>query len=248
MSIVNKCPVCGEEIAYLITINGNCMALPRMCACKRAKKIAEDENVERIRKAERARDIINDGYLSTRFVESTFAMDDKKNPKTSERMERYCSKWGEMKQKNVGLYLFGNTGSGKTFYASAVANYVRKEIGDYVLIGSSSQMIQEMVGDFGGHRKMMEYKIAHYPLMVIDDLGTENKSEYNLSAMEQIIDMRLGAKLPLIVTSNYSPKDLYADGGLLGERIKSRLSEMCVPLAVVNDDRRRGKASERSKE
>ena len=243
----NRCPICGELNEYEVKICEEVVNLHRLCACERAEKAKAEEKHKSIEKAEKARDIINDGYLNTKFVEWTFEKDDLTNEKTSSRLKNYCAKWDEMKQKNIGLYLFGNTGSGKTFYASAIANYVRKEINDYVLIGSTSSFIQEMFGDFGRNRKLMEYKITHYPLMVIDDLGTESRSEYNMSSLEQIIDLRLGAKLPLIVTSNYSPKDLYADGGLLEERIKSRLSEMCVPLMVTKEDRRKGKAVERVK-
>ena len=243
----NRCPVCGELNEYEVKIGEEVVHLHRLCACERAEKAKTEEKHKSIEKAEKARDIINDGYLNTKFVEWTFEKDDLTNEKTSNRLKNYCAKWDEMKQKNIGLYLFGNTGSGKTFYASAIANYVRKEVNDYVLIGSTSSFIQEMFGDFGRNRKLMEYKITHYPLMVIDDLGTESRSEYNMSSLEQIIDLRLGAKLPLIVTSNYSPKDLYTDGGLLEERIKSRLSEMCVPLIVTKEDRRKGKAVERTK-
>ena len=243
----NRCVVCGELTEYEVKVGDEMLHLHRACKCEREEKAKEEAKHKSIEKAEKARDIINDGYLNTKFVEWTFEKDDMSNEKTTTRLKNYCAKWEEMKKKNIGLYLFGNTGSGKTFYASAIANYVRREINDYVLIGSSSAFIQEMFGDFGRNRKLMEYKITHYPLMVIDDLGTESRSEYNMSSLEQIIDLRLGSNLPLIVTSNYSPKDLYADGGLLEERIKSRLSEMCVPLVVTKEDRRKGKAVERSK-
>lgn len=243
----NRCVVCGELTEYEVKVGDEVLRLHRACACEREQKEKKNAEYVAIERAERARDIVNDGYLNTKFIEATFDKDDMTNEKTTARLKNYCAKWEEMKKKNIGLYLFGNTGSGKTFYASAIANYVRKELGEYVLIGSSSAYVQEMFGDFGRNRKLMEYKITHYPLMIIDDLGTESRSEFNMSSLEQIIDLRLGANLPLIVTSNYSPKDLYADGGLLEERIKSRLSEMCVPVIVTKEDRRKGKAVERSK-
>lgn len=243
---IKICPVCKEPLERDIKIGNETIRLRRRCSCELEERKREEECYEIARKAERARDIIYDGYLNIKFAEPSFSKDDCANSAMSERLLRYCDKWEEIKRKNIGLYLFGNTGSGKTFYASAIANRIRREVNDYVLIGSASSFIQETFGDFGKGRKLMEYKITHYPLMVIDDLGTENQSDFNLSAIEQIIDLRLGARLPLIVTSNFSPKDLYLDGGLLGERIKSRLSEMCVPLLVRASDRRKGKAMERN--
>lgn len=243
---IKICPVCKEPTEHVILKAGRePFVVHRMCACERKEYEAKRLACERIKRIERARDIVNDGYLNEKFAEPTLEKDDKKNFVMYDRMKRYCDKWEEMKNRNIGLYLFGNTGSGKTFYASAIANYLRKELNEYVLIGSSSALVNEMFGDFGRNRKLMEYKITHYPLMVIDDLGTENKTENMMASLEQIIDLRCNAKLPLIVTSNYSPKELYTDGGLLGERIKSRLSDMCVPLLVATEDRRKGKAVER---
>ena len=89
--------------------------LHRACACERKEKEIAEAKHKSIEKAEKARDIINDGYLNTKFVDWTFEKDDLTNEKTSNRLKNYCAKWGEMKQKNIGLYLFGNTGSGKTF-------------------------------------------------------------------------------------------------------------------------------------
>jgi DNA replication protein DnaC len=237
-----KCDVCGEPLEFEpIHFGDKEVRIHRQCACERKAAAEREEEAERARKAEKAKDIVYDGYLNKKFVEGEWKDDDKSNKKISESLLRYCKDWDVMKEKNIGVYLFGNTGSGKTFYASCIANYVRKKVNDYVLIGTSSQMVHEMVDDFGKGRKLMEYKISHYPLMVIDDLGTENASEYNMSTIEQIVDLRLSARKPLIITSNYAPKDLYADEGLLAERVKSRLSEMCVPMAVVKDDRRKDK-------
>lgn len=244
--MVSVCPVCGEPKGRFISIGKETIVMPRACKCEREERDAEKEQYERARKVERARDIINDGYFNESFAIPTFEMDDGKNPEMTERLMRYCSKWEEMKSKNIGLLLGGNVGSGKTFYACCIANYVRKEVNDNVLIASAPKYVQLMYGNFERNRELLEYKIAHYPLMVIDDLGAERSTSYTTSGLEEIISLRLDAKKPLIVTTNLPPKELYKEDGLQGKRIISRLSEMCVPIVVAHEDRRTGKAVERS--
>ena len=78
-------------------------------------------------------------------------------------------------------------------------------------------------------------------LLILDDLGTEFVTPYFLTVFYSLLNNRLGARLPTIVTTNIT------DGALLEkrytEKISSRLSAF-VPIRFLGEDIRPQKASE----
>ena len=78
-------------------------------------------------------------------------------------------------------------------------------------------------------------------LLILDDLGSEFNSGFLISTLYSLLNNRLGAKLPTIVTTNIT------DGALLEklytEKISSRLSSF-VPFLFMGDDIRAQKAEE----
>lgn len=227
-----KCSICGEDLVREIRIGDQVITLARPCLCQREERRAEQEKADRVALAEKARDILYAGYLDADYADESFDMDDGKNEKAAAFFQEYADNFSE---KSKGLYIFGNIGSGKTFYASCIANAVRKK-GFYVLIGTAQKLIHLMYSDFERNKDAVEYKIKHYPLMVIDDLGAEKNNEHTMTALEEIIDMRYKSKLPLIVTSNLPPKALT---GSQGERMKSRLMQMAEVKLLTDSDRRK---------
>ena len=78
-------------------------------------------------------------------------------------------------------------------------------------------------------------------LLILDDLGTEFVTPYFITTFYSLLNNRLGAGLPTIVTTNIT------DGALLEklytEKISSRLSSF-VPFLFMGDDIRAQKAEE----
>ena len=70
-------------------------------------------------------------------------------------------------------------------------------------------------------------------LLILDDLGTEFNSNFLITTLYSLLNNRLGAKLPTIVTTNVT------DGSLLEklytEKISSRLSSF-VPCRFLGED------------
>lgn len=241
---ITTCPVCGEPTARVITFGDNSFTLPLACKCARAKQKEFEEETERNRRMFRNDEIIRNGYLDPYYTELTFEKDDSPSSKPSVDLRRYVEKWEQMKEKNIGLLLMGSYGTGKTFYASAIANEVRK-LGDYVLIGTLSKLIQSMNEDYGRDKADWEHKIKTYPLMVIDDLGVERDTDYSYEQIENIIDLRYRSHMPVIVTTNISKEDLQNLNDVRKERVWSRLREMCTAYVISGEDRRRNKAREK---
>ena len=234
---IPNCPVCGEPTARLVKFGDGYMTLPLACKCKREEQAAFESEVKRNKEIFRNGEIIRNGYLDPYYAELTFEKDDSPDSKPSKDLRRYADKWEQMKEKNIGLLLMGSYGTGKTFYASAIANEVRRQ-GDYVLIGTLSKLIQSMNDDYGHDKAEWENKIKTYPLMVIDDLGVERDTDYSYEQIENIIDLRYRSHLPVIVTTNINVTDLANLNDVRKERVWSRLREMCTAYTINGNDRR----------
>lgn len=80
------------------------------------------------------------------------------------------------------------------------------------------------------------------PLLVIDDIGSEQPTEWGITRIYAIINARYEAYMPTIVTTNYTADDLIrrmtpSFGGKLGdmrnaEKTLDRLREMCVGIEM----------------
>ena len=91
---------------------------------------------------------------------------------------------------------------------------------------------------FLGKKELVKTKLGR---VILDDLGTEFVTPYFITTFYSLLNNRLGAGLPTIVTTNIT------DGSLLEkrytEKISSRLSAF-VPFNFVGEDIRAQKASE----
>ena len=85
--------------------------------------------------------------------------------------------------------------------------------------------------DPSGEEETLLQTAAGADLLILDDLGTEFNSSFFLSTLYSLLNNRLGAHLPTIVTTNI--------------KISSRLSSF-VPCLFVGKDIRGQKAREES--
>lgn len=171
-----------------------------------------------------------------------FANDDGANEKVSSIMRNYAEHFDEMREKGKGLLLFGKVGRGKSFLAACVGNYLI-ERGIPALMTDFARIERESNRKF---EKRQEYfdALNRFPLLILDDLGTERDTAYMNEVVYTVIDSRAKAGLPTIVTTNLTAEELKSPVNLTNQRIFSRLLEMCIPVEMVGDDRRRDKLRE----
>lgn len=82
-------------------------------------------------------------------------------------------------------------------------------------------------------------KWAGARLLLLDDIGAAKTSEWIEEVNYRLVNHRYEHELPTLITSNLTPKELAA---VLGERVYSRLSEMCQRIVLKGGDRRRAAA------
>ena len=85
---------------------------------------------------------------------------------------------------------------------------------------------------------------AKCDVLVLDDLGKEDATEWSVGAVFSVLDARYEDMRPTIVTSNYAPGALADRLARRGERvtaeaIASRISQTCRPVYLGERDRRR---------
>jgi DNA replication protein DnaC len=151
-----------------------------------------------------------------------------------------------------GLLLLGATGRGKTHLAyglirmliAAQCGHLYRRVG--VIGGSVPTLLSELRpgkqtkikytsdGEYYEIDHMQNYKSVS--LLFLDDLGAEKASDWTSETLYQIIDHRYNHMLPVIVASNLPPADLAKS---IGDRLASRLTEMCQTVVIKGEDRRR---------
>ena len=151
----------------------------------------------------------------------------------------------EFDHNSESLMLLGNAGLGKTHAALAIAGMVLEKGYDVIYVSSPDFFGRLEALHFGtdpaGEEETLLQTAAGADLLILDDLGTEFNSSFFISTLYSLLNNRIGAKLPTIVTTNIT------DGALLEklytEKISSRLSSF-VPCLFAGEDIRAQKAAE----
>jgi len=146
-----------------------------------------------------------------------------------------------------GLFIHGVRGTGKTMLAAIIANE-RARAGSPVLFASVPDLMADIRASFasGGTSERVQ-AVKETPFLVLDDLGAEKMTEWVGEQLFRIVNHRYNEKLPMVVTSNYSPTQVIAhmatvdtNGNVIddlqGQRIMSRIYGMCERVEIRGAD------------
>ena len=209
------------------------------CDCQK-KAIAEEEREKKRVKADELRSFC---FANKAMAQHTFSV--ASDAKHIQIAKRYVAKWEEVKSKNLGLLLWGNTGTGKSFTAHCIANALIEQLVP-VRLYSSVQVINDMM-DRDLRAKLME-KVRTVPLVILDDVGAERNTPFAREQLCAIIDERNEAGLPLIVTTNYTLSDMDKTADQELQRVFDRIRSMCVAVAVTGESKRRAVGAQKLRE
>lgn len=208
-----------------------------LCRCEVEKRDREEAERKREAFEKQVKELRRAAFPDSKMQDWTFASDDRSNEKISTVARNYVDNFGKMREDGKGLLLFGKVGTGKTFAAACVANALIDK-GYPVLMTNFSRIADTAQGLFDGRQDYFD-SFNRFPLLILDDLKAERNTEYMQEIVYKVIDGRCRAGLPLIVTANLTADELKHPADVTNQRIFSRLYEMCIPLEVKGDDRRR---------
>lgn len=152
-----------------------------------------------------------------------------------------------------GLYIYGSCGTGKTFNLYGIRKLLAMnfkfnlEISDISQkFKSSSKVINinkffsDIKSSFGSEdsERFSNDSIEDRSIMLIDDLGIEKQTEWTNSEFHKLIDFRYLNLIPTFFSSNYSISEI---SERMGDRIASRIVEMCNIIKIEGNDKRLNK-------
>lgn len=134
------------------------------------------------------------------------------------------------------LLLMGPTGTGKTFQGyGALRRLSVLGVNASAAASPASDIYAKMRPRHQVDSEEVFESYAHAKLLFVDDLGAAKTSEWVEEVNMRLVNYRYDRGLPTIFTSNVPPKQL---GERIGERVASRLTEMCRMVALKGSDRR----------
>ena len=222
------------------------------CECQQQ----EQDRLEELRKIEdRKREFRERQRLSmigNKYLDATFASAEitSNNKQAFESAKAFVENAKTVIANNIGLYLYGNNSSGKTYLMACICN-------ELVNKGYSCEFtnIPKLLAESG--RNLRENRLsqaeivdnlARKQFVFIDDLGKEflgDRNDYNYNKAErlllEVLNARYSNGLPTVFTSNYS-LDEFIRKFNLDKAIIERLNEMATRVIRLDGDNFRQKA------
>ena len=204
--------------------------------CKCQQEIFEQEEAQRKlhEKQMEIEHLKTSGLQDKALYDYTFARDNGINPEIK-LAHNYVSNWEEMRANASGLLIWGDVGTGKSFFAGCIANALLEK-GVPVLMTNFSRILNTLTGMHFEDRNQFINSLNRYSLLIIDDLGIERNSDFALEQVFNVIDSRYRSGKPLIVTTNLTLDDLRNPEDTAHSRIYDRLLSMCVPVRFTGDN------------
>ena len=211
--------------------------------CKCQQEIFEQEEAQRKlhEKQMEIEHLKTSGLQDKALYDYTFARDNGINPEIK-LAHNYVSNWEEMKANASGLLIWGDVGTGKSFFAGCIANALLEK-GVPVLMTNFSRILNTLTGMHFEDRNQFINSLNRYSLLIIDDLGIERNSDFALEQVFNVIDSRYRSKKPLIITTNLTLSELNNAADIAHKRIYDRILERCIPVRINNRDIRQDNAT-----
>lgn len=243
------CGKCHTPKQYVAKMPTSDIEIKVDCLCKcmdeeYKRKEVEREKAEMMYRIESMRAM---GIKDAELRACRFSCDLYPSGEKALNFKNYCDKWETVKKDNIGLLLFGNVGTGKTFYASCILNEVLEK---YAVSVKATSLPELMNGIYSAQDKnsYIADNIKKPELLLIDDLGTQRDTSYSQELIYEIIDERYKTKKPTIFTTNLSYSYIKNATDENEKRVFDRILEMCVPVEFNGESIRKLKAGEKLKQ
>ncbi len=154
-----------------------------------------------------------------------------------------------------GLLLVGSIGTGKTHLAVGILKELIAQKSAHCLFYDYRELLKEIQNSYNDSVKVTEMDVLRpvfdAEVLVLDELGAAKPSEWVWDIVSHILNTRYNDKRTTIITTNYSDDPSLMNkeetparratrdetlGDRIGDRMRSRLHEMCRVVRVEGED------------
>jgi DNA replication protein DnaC len=151
----------------------------------------------------------------------------------------------------TGLLLTGSIGVGKTHLAVGILQALVSERGATGLFYDYRDLLKQVQNSYNSQVRETELEILRpvfeAEVLVLDELGASKPTEWVWDTVAHILNTRYNDRRTTIITTNYAngaPLATVTEGRVreetlgdrIGERMRSRLQEMCVVVEMQGED------------
>lgn len=142
-----------------------------------------------------------------------------------------------MPETRKGLFLHGDVGTGKTHIAYAIGKHVYEDLGKKVTVWNSAELLNRIRESFNNRYEgdYIDELMNSKGLLIVDDIGSERLTDWVAEQFYLIVNRKYNDMKPVVFTSNFNIADL---SQRVGERVASRIVEMCEVRQLGGEDRR----------
>jgi len=239
------CERCGGTGFEIVSRDGRDWAQP--CRCRRGGSEAPD--------------IVALCRIPPRYEHCTLATFEAGNRSLRAALERamsYCAGYPYLgTDEGLGLLFTGDNGVGKTHLAASVLRELAETKGARGSFWDFHELIRAIRDSYNPETRTTELQVlepvVEADILVLDDLGAWKMTDWMNDTLFYILNSRYIAKRATIITTNYQDVDrdqaLSADPlrrkeflvERIGQRLRSRLMEMCLVVRLEGPDHRQAR-------
>ena len=237
------CPICDETGLKVVTrTDGERYAEP--CECRLTQRAAR--MMDRAKIPRRYEHCTLDSY------ETGFSGAHKTLQMAHMAAKKFVQSY-PLETDGKGLLLTGSIGVGKTHLAVGILQALVLDRGATGLFYDYRELLKQVQNSYNRQVSATELEILapvfEAEVLVLDELGASKPTDWVWDTVAHILNTRYNDKRTTIITTNYANQaPLGSDpsarnasreetlGDRIGERMRSRLQEMCVPIDMHGED------------
>jgi len=237
------CSICGGS-GLLEQVTPTGLWVSRPCECQQAER--EQNRLAAARIPQRYRECTLDDY-------EIYHEADRSLGRALQTARKFVEAY-PVDTAGKGLLFTGSIGVGKTHLAVGVLRRLVQERGVRGLFCDYRELLKNIQNSYNPQVNTTELEllkpIFRAEVLILDDLGAQKPNEWVWDTVALILNTRYNDKQSTLITTNYP--NLPAGGGAqtdaerasreqtlgdrIGDRMRSRLSEMCVQVEMTGKD------------
>ena len=251
-----ECPTCGDE--FMLLQGGRAHVRAQRCACQTPCPLCDDVGFSfhedetgyqaarpcRCQALDRRIDIIGHAQLPGRYAGKTFNTYAPTNVSQGNAWNSAQKFVAEFTPGQPGLMFYGDCGVGKTHLMVAILRQLVVAQGVRVRFVEFVHLLADLRAGFGAGSNPNDLMapLIKVPVLAVDELGKGRTTEWAQNVLDELISKRYNTGRTTLFTTNYFPRNKENQPTLIdrvGERIYSRLQEMCSLHLIKGDDYRK---------